>query len=128
MPIQGKQCIQGNFKDLDSVCDDNECVEIVAPSVLNFISYADLGAFLQMYVKKMRKGGVLKLGGSSLSHVLTNKNDVDEMNKLLYNDQLVKQGIYTPSFISEKLSEFGLRITRKSILEDNMFIVEAIRV
>lgn len=125
--VDNKNCIQGNFKNLDSICDDNECMEIIAPSVLNFVHNSELSDFLQTYRKKLRIGGIIKIGGTSASHAILESCDMGKFNNILYTDQINKSGIYTPSFIVECLKKIELSITRKSILENNMFIVEAVR-
>jgi hypothetical protein len=68
---------------------DNECVEIIASYSLDFISYPDLNNFISSLASKVRKGGVIVLGGIdtySLSRAITrDAMSIEEINNLLYS-------------------------------------------
>lgn len=126
--FQQENCIQGNYECLDGICEDNECKEIVAPSLLDYVHISNLGNVVNNYVSKLRRGGVLKIGGTNLSHLLDiDSSDVLEFNKAAYTGSVLKQGIYSPSFIGTLLGEKGLKVNRARVI-GNQFLVEAERV
>jgi hypothetical protein len=62
--------IKGYLNLLDSVdlseVNDAECVEILAPTIVNIIDYTEIQTVLQQWYKKLRIGGTLVLGGYDL--------------------------------------------------------------
>jgi len=51
--------------DLSEI-NDAECVEILAPAIVNIIDYTKLQSVLQQWYKKLRINGILILGGYDL--------------------------------------------------------------
>lgn len=72
--------------DLSEV-SDAECVEILAPAIVNIIHYTKLQSVLQQWYKKLRINGILILGGYDLvefcKHVIRYEISKEEKNSIM---------------------------------------------
>jgi|APSaa5957512622_1039677.scaffolds.fasta_scaffold185367_2 hypothetical protein len=113
--------------DLTGVCEDAEATEILAPHILDFISFAQMGEFIQYLCSKLRHKGKLIVGGTEPNEVckafVLKSLNVQQLNEILYSGQ---QGVYPLSDISAILESNGLIINRKKI-EGVKFVIEAAR-
>lgn len=117
----------------DLQINDNECTEIIADNILDYIPHSQLIPVLTHYVSKMRHGGKIILGGTDLIEsmkVLLSDMNIEESNSRLFGNQKhiwdFKKGGYTCDIIAKCLQSLGLRIILKRI-ENCRFIVEAKR-
>jgi len=78
----------GFRKSLENVCDDNECTEILAPQILDFIPKEKHGEFIHHLVSKLRRGGKLIIGGTDIISVALstfNKQiNTSDANQIIY--------------------------------------------
>lgn len=134
-PIGGdttKICL--DYRNLDSVVQTNECTEIYAPSILNYIHNAELDSIIKHYVSKLRHGGKLIIGGSDIrdiaKKIIKEEISLEDANKLLYGIApfvwITKRGAYTMYDISSMLKTMGLKIITQKC-DETKFIIEAQR-
>lgn len=115
-------------------CNDNECTEIIADHILDYIPVSKCHAVLSHYISKLRHGGKIILGGVDLVEAnkiaFTGVFDPIAFNELLFGKQQYawdfKRGIYSVSLITEYLQSQGLKVTKKR-LTPTQFVIEAIR-
>ncbi len=133
-PIGGENKISGDFRNLDAYCEDNECIEILGPNVLDYIHGSHILHVLNNYVKKLRHGGTISLGGTELVEVsrkvITGEMHIHEANIQLFGKGNyaweIKQGCYSLKDIVGILEEKGLNILSKRT-NGTEFIVKAYR-
>lgn len=131
LPPDDSYKVVGFRHHLDDVCENNECEEINASNMLDFVAYAKHKEFILHLISKLRHGGKLIIGGTdliSLSLNTFNKNlSTEKVNELLFGstDQPVKIGITCLEHVRNIVLSTELRIT-KQICELN-FILEAVR-
>lgn len=129
----GNGDVQCDHRNLDGVVEDCEATEIFAPHVLDQLHITELRGVLEHYVKKLRIGGKLVVGGTDVfelakSYVLGNISIAD-FNACLFggNDSLTQQhGQYTPMDVFNLLKSFGLEVT-KNRANGRSFVVEGVR-
>jgi len=114
-------------KGLDILpCEDGECVEILAPDMLNYISINDLPSVLKSWMKKLRYNGVVKLGGIDLLELVRLTND-QYISSVEFNEILSgKNCIHSCSDFLDLLSSIGLTV-KKRHFNGIEFIVEFVK-
>lgn len=133
-PIQGDGYTLGNPTNLDGVAVDNECHEILAPRVLDYIGGYELLPTIQHYVKKLRHKGIIILGGTDAfaicRDVFQGSKTMVDFNKTVFGDGghpwSFKKGLYTINDIVPILQQLGLTIINKRI-NAGIFSIEAMR-
>jgi len=107
--------------------EDAEATEIIASDVINFVALSSLDELLSGWVKKMRHGCKIVLGGVEIDEVckafVSKAIDVDKFNEMVYEGR-ISQISFTD--LEKTLIKHGLKITRKRADNFNM-IIEAIR-
>jgi hypothetical protein len=87
------EVMAGSVGNLDWIADDAECDEIVALDVIDFLSSTETDATLEHWLKKLRHGGTITIGGIDLYEVakgiLHGRIDVAEANFLIHGNQSV---------------------------------------
>jgi len=127
-------CIISDIKQIDHICSDSECEEILAPEVVDYIGAKELVSTITHWKSKLRHGGKLILGGTDIMEVarqvMMGRISVPDANTVLYGTQetlwSIKSGCYSMNDVVGLVKEMGLRITNKRVDGTN-FIVEAIR-
>lgn len=80
------------YNRLDNIVDDNECMEIIANDVLDFIEPADIEGTVLHWVSKIRVGGTLTICGVDFLEVARSlvygKFTDDKGNTLPFIEQL----------------------------------------
>jgi hypothetical protein len=117
------------------VCDDAECVELLADEILDYIHGSKLSETLNNWVRKLRHGGKIIIGGTDINTlartIYSGKLSVIDSNKTLFgygnNPWAIKMACYSCRDISAILQEMGLKVNKKRIAGIK-FVVEAERV
>lgn len=123
-----------NLYNLDNILSDNECLEIWADKILDYIPLDKIQIFVTQLLKKLRHGGKIILGGTDIYEVskqlMNGKINTQDCNIIMYGSQKstwdIKRSSLTLVDLSDLLVQLGLRITKKRIAGIEM-IVEAIR-
>lgn len=88
-PNDGK--LRGNVGNLDGIVDDAECEVLVCDDVLDFIPQDVSGDVLVNWIKKLRHGGTITIGGVDLREVSLafsrQEIDLQSANILIYGNQ-----------------------------------------
>jgi hypothetical protein len=134
-PINGYTHINpelgGNIQDIP--CENNECVEIIADKICDYLPRNQLFKTLEYYLTKLRIGGKIVIGGTEVRELAKNlvlNDNYEEFNHLLFgrydSPWSIKTGISSVIEISDFLASMGLKIIKKRI-DRCTFIVEAHR-
>tara|TARA_X000001036_G_C19990839_1_gene526151 strand:+ start:32 stop:511 length:480 start_codon:yes stop_codon:yes gene_type:complete len=127
--------IRSDVTNLDKHIDDGELDELLAYDVIDYISITDAESCIANWVKKLRVGGKICVGGTDLIEVCKSfsqyRVDITTANELIHGSQekpyLIKKINFTCIGMCEYLeSHFGLNIIKKSVNNYKM-IVEAVR-
>ena len=125
----------GEVFNLDEWVDDSEAMEIIANDVIDYLPANIVMNTLEYWVRKLRHGGHLIVGGTDLYEVCkgftTYALDVQQVNAYLhgehaYNPNFIKKITLTALGLSNFLATKGLHIVKKRITGYH-FIVEAKR-
>ena len=122
------------LNDISNLVDDNECLEILAPTIINYLPFNQLQQIITGWVGKLRHGGKIVIGGIDLyevsKRVVRGEIETDLANALLYGTQNgvwdVRRSQLNLKDISDLLSHLGLKIITKKLDGIDM-IVEAVR-
>lgn len=90
-PAGGEGKYQALFDDIDKFAGDAQCVEILGEDTLDFVSVDKIKDLVALFVKKLRHGGRLILGGTDLytvcQDVFNCKLNTREANYILHGKQ-----------------------------------------
>lgn len=119
--------------NLDGVCEDAECTEIVA-EVLDYVHAYKLLEVLKHWVSKLRHGGKIILGGTDILEVarlvVNGTMPISEANKAFYGEAdlgcYIKSGVFNCGEMCTLLKELGLVVDKKRV-NGTKFVVEAHR-
>lgn len=117
----GENKVAGDITNLDSWCEDAEATEIIARDVIDFLDPPTVNNALSNWLKKLRHGGRLVIGGVDLYEVgkaITEfEINGDQAMKLLHGEQVkpgdVRKSNTTMKDMIQTLQNFGLRIISK---------------
>ena len=102
------EVMNGNF-NIDQF-SDSECVEILAPNILNLVEYQRLNEVIMSLLSKLRTGGVMSVGGTDADMIaraiINNTIDIEALNSHVYNSSAITNLATTKEF----LSSLGLEI------------------
>lgn len=123
-----------DHRNLDAVCEANECEEIYAPHVLNHIHVGELDQVITHYISKLRHGGKLIIGGADIrdlaKKIIKDEITVEESNRLLYGpthfNWVNHCSMYAMHDIVALLRSKGLKVVSQKC-DDFWFSVEAQR-
>lgn len=115
--------LTGPVGNLDEYVDDAECMAILATDVLDYFAPGDVDAILENWVRKLRHGGILTVGGIDMKEVArqlsTNELDMNSANRYLYGDQTqpwqTRKATITLPLMCDVLRSCGLKIVRQSL-------------
>lgn len=133
-PVETPDGILGSVTSLDTYIEDAEATEILARDVLDFMSPHDIDDIIEHWVRKLRHGGSLTIGGVDLPSVsqaiARGEMSIDDGNRLLYGSQDVpwnyRKATTSLLLIVEKLSGAGLKIMSKRYI-GNYYSVTGVR-
>ncbi len=102
------EVMNGNF-NIDQF-SEGECVEILAPNILNLVPFSSLNDVILKIVSKLRTGGALTIGGTDsemLARAIINHTiNVESLNSHVYNSEAITDIATTKAF----LTSLGLQI------------------
>ena len=101
----GEKIIRDDISNIDKYVDDSELEELVAIDVIDYMSIKEAPQVIENWVRKIRIGGKIILGGSDLLEICKSfsehKIDISEANSLIHGTQekpyLPKKFTFTPS-------------------------------
>lgn len=123
-----------DFINLDSICDDAEVTEIRAEDILDFMSQPQAEKAINSWIKKLRHGGGISIGGIDTYEVCRmlyqSKIDTKTANVMLRGDQtnpinFRKNGTCLID-MANYLQSRGLKIIKK-ILNNEKYLIVAQR-
>lgn len=120
--------------NLDNILADNECNEIFAENIMDYIPLNKMMPAVTHWVKKLRHNGKIILGGTDVyelsKRVVRGEINTIQANELLFGNQdstwSVKRGQINMKDLVDLLQELGLKVTKK-VLVDMTMVVEAVR-
>ena len=126
--------VQSDIRNLDGIVENSQATEILAVDVLDYVSANELITVLQNWVIKLRHDGKIVVGGTdpyeTAKSYVAGRIDTVEFNYTVFGnskqDYSQKSGCITLTELWQILQNMGLRITKKSMIENKMF-VEAYR-
>lgn len=132
---ESENVIRGDVVNLDKHVDDSEATELIATDVLNYIPLGKCGEAIENWIKKVRAGGKIVVGGVDLLEVCKDfsqyRIDITEANLLIHGRQdkpyLHRKNNLTITTLCEYFLSAGLKINKKRI-KDYKMIVEAIKI
>jgi len=81
------EVINGNF-NIDQF-SEGECVEILAPNLLNLVEFSSLNTVISKVLSKLRAGGTLVIGGTDANMlaraIINNTVNLESLNQHIYN-------------------------------------------
>ncbi len=120
----GKIVVRDDVSNLDKYADDSELTELIAVDVIDFIPANKTSEVIDNWVKKIRIGGKIVIGGVDLLEVCKclsqYKIDISDANALIHGQQnkpyMLRKVNFTAIGISEYLKDrFGFEIISKNI-------------
>ena len=120
----GKILVRDDVSNLDKYADDSELTELIAIDVIDFIPANKTSEVIDNWVKKIRIGGKIVIGGVDLFEVCKclsqYKIDTYDANALIHGNQnkpyMIRRVNFTAIGISEYLKDkFGFEIISKNI-------------
>lgn len=114
--------------DLDTIVENNECVEIVAGELINFIPVSKLFDILGQISRKLRHGGKLTIGGTDLYAmsvaVINGMLNPREVNDAIYSES--HKAMIPMNDVADLLTKLGLVVTNRE-LNGISYIIQAER-
>lgn len=125
---------RGDICNLDEYVDDAECDELIALDVLDFLPSPELDNVLDNWIRKIRHGGTIVIGGVDIREVanglIRQELTLEQANKLLYGTQTAPFDYRKASLTLQKLVEIfqarGFKILQKRV-SDFFYHVKAER-
>ncbi len=133
-PVGLDESYFGKIDDLNILCEDGECVELLCPEVMDYIQSDKVLNTLKHYVGKLRHGGRLIIGGTDLhtlcKMIVLKQINCVEANYILHGQQKhawdFHYGQINLDDLVGLLTNLGLKIMKKR-LNGYRFVVEAVR-
>ena len=133
-PQEDEDFVMADVCNLDMFVDDAESDVIIAYDVINFITKPRVIGAIDHWIKKLRHGGRILIGGVDIYElsrdIFTQNTDIKTINSIIFGDEaqpwdIRKNCFYTESLVNHFVDN-GLEILKTRIDKYNM-IVEAIR-
>jgi len=118
----------GLKKNIDFYSEPYECDEIYSTDMLNYINADKLENYIEHLVSKLKRGGLLRLGGNDYIEIskMAIKQDFNvlEFNRIVFGDSLVRPigSAITLTFITAILARLNVRVLMKRINGYEFFI------
>ena len=120
-----------NIRELDSErVADSECSDILCPNIIDYIPFQIILPVVQNYIKKLRRGGNITIGGTDLylASLLVTKRDIplDKINELIfggYQAYQAKSGLVGVNDMLALLEGLGLKIVSKSLIDGYKYLI-----
>jgi len=132
-PITGQGnelSVKADIRKLDEFVSDSECTEIIAENVLDYLEAGEADQALQHWVKKLRHGGKIIIGGTDahqISKMFYYKEiDIEKFNLLTHGQFSAPWDVFmshtTIEDLLQKLESYGIKILKKRIDGFNLVI------
>jgi hypothetical protein len=129
--VGGVKTTFSDFINLDTICEDAEATEIRALDIIDYMSQPQIEKALNNWIKKLRHGGILKVGGVDLYNICRkiyqHKITVQQGNVLLRGDQTnpinFRKNSSCITDICGFLQSKGLKIIEPIMLDDTYIVV-----
>ena len=127
----GNNIIRDDISNLDKHVDDAEVSELVALDVIDYIPITKAEETIENWVKKIRIGGRIIIGGTDLVEVCKSLShyrlDITDANILIHGEQskpyLIKRVNFSSLGLSDYLShKFNLNVLKRSVNNYKMFV------
>ena len=126
----GKTIVRGDVKNLDKYCDDSELSELIATDVIDYIPAYENRETIDNWIKKIRLGGKIVIGGIDMFEVCKSvalyETDNFEANILLHGEQtkpyMMRKCNFTAIGLAEYLEEKGIQVIKKRIHNYKMIV------
>ena len=120
----------GSLLDLTVMVEESECKEILADDILDYVTAENTYATLEYFIKLLRHGGCLIVGGTDLyevSKAVTNQTlNIREANEILHGINADRVNQMSIIDLCEILKSLGLKIMSQRINGFKM-VVTAVR-
>jgi hypothetical protein len=111
----------GDVKNLDYLVADSQLTELIATDVLDYLILGEAAPVMANWIKKLRHGGKIVVGGIDLLKVCQSFNDyainLETANKLIHGSQdqphKVRRFNLTLNGVADFLKEQGLKIMKR---------------
>lgn len=106
-----------DIENIDEHVDDAEVDEFVAADTLDFVSLQNVHNVLEHWIKKVRMGGTIVIGGVDIYEVARNLSchniDVNQANMLLHGSDIPRNVQFTSLGLREYLeNRFGFKVLK----------------
>ena len=134
-PAGGEGKYQALFDDIEKFAGDAQCTEILGDDTLDFVSVDKIKELVTLFIKKLRHGGRLILGGTDLysvcQDIFNGKINTREANYLLHGEHK-NQWDFRHCQISlldlcDLFEKLGLKLNKKRV-DGYKMIVEGERI
>lgn len=128
-PLQGYVNIdvskhQLDLGNLNQICEDAECTEIVLNDILRFIPYSQLPTVIQHMSKKLRHKGKITFIFSDLNHIIRRYN-IASINEQQLNEWLFINGArscFSQNYLTAIINAVKLNTKSVDIGEDQVIV------
>lgn len=114
-----------NALNLDNIAENNECTDIIAGELLNFIEIGKLYSTLSHLAMKLRHGGKLCIGGIDCRllalSIINGSLNPKEYNDIIYGEN--RLGMFPSEDVVSILLNCGLDIVTREVNSINYLIV-----
>lgn len=130
--FEDNNVVYGDFNDLSMFVDDGEADEVRAISVLECFAFTDLSKLLDQWIKKVKLGGLLTVGGTELTLIckaaVNRELTFEDVVKYLYGNSIHERKLCTLNslYLRGLLEQKKLQIKLHRITNYN-FVVQAER-
>jgi hypothetical protein len=112
--------IKADVRNLDDVALENECLEIVAEDILDYLQIKESRTVLAHWISKLRHGGKIVVGGTDRSI------DSESLNEIIHGSFAESWSVKLSHTTMEDLALFlesqGIKITKKRIKGFKMIV------
>ena len=134
IPTDEEDVIVADPSNLDFFVDNAEAEAIIAYDVINFLPKESMIPTIEHWVKKLRHGGSIAVGGidcyAIARDVVAQKISLQDLNVILYGSEVpswdIRRNIFTAQSLVDHLKGLGLKIVKNRI-DKYEIVVEAIR-
>lgn len=99
-----------DLSDLDPVCGESECTEIILEHILNYVPYNNLEKVITHICSRLRHGGKIIIVFNDINSIIRKYNigelDEESLNSMLYGNGL--RNSFSSYYISSLINELGL--------------------
>lgn len=122
--------IKADIRNLSEITQENECTEIYAADILDYLQFDESKAIVSHWVSRLRHGGKIAIGGTDIEEVCrvfrSGKIDIEDFNQVVHGTfekpWSVKLSHRKIEDLVGLLQANGVRVTKKRIEGINMIV------